>query len=157
MISSDSDFLNWMADRLVNVYNEDPNVDFVHKLRSMAKEASEPALTIPPVPSQFDEPQWIKIPRPWWNFWSKPVFVYACLPLKCLLLSFALLCGCDQPDNQPKNVDYTVSVYGNEMVRQYRSSGKVEQRGDCWYFFDKRDGSLVRVSGTVTIDQAPKE
>lgn len=33
---SDSEFLNWLADRLVNVYGESENVDFVQKLRKVA-------------------------------------------------------------------------------------------------------------------------
>jgi len=32
------DFLNWIAGRLVDVYKESPNVDFVHRLRKVAKE-----------------------------------------------------------------------------------------------------------------------
>lgn len=32
----DGEFLHWMADRLVNVYGESENVDFVQKLRKMA-------------------------------------------------------------------------------------------------------------------------
>lgn len=32
----DAEFLSWLADRLVNVYDESPNTDFVHKLRSVA-------------------------------------------------------------------------------------------------------------------------
>lgn len=32
----DAEFLSWLADRLINVYGESPNVDFVHKLRSVA-------------------------------------------------------------------------------------------------------------------------
>lgn len=31
------DFLDWVADRLVNVYHEDPTVDFVHSARNFAK------------------------------------------------------------------------------------------------------------------------
>jgi hypothetical protein len=30
------EFLNWVADRLVHVYGESPNVDFVLKLRQIA-------------------------------------------------------------------------------------------------------------------------
>lgn len=30
------DFLDWLADRLVNIYNESPNVDFVISLRERA-------------------------------------------------------------------------------------------------------------------------
>jgi hypothetical protein len=33
---SDKEFLNWLADRLVNVYGESEYVDFVHKLRNIA-------------------------------------------------------------------------------------------------------------------------
>lgn len=32
----DDDFLNWVADRLVHVYGESENVDFVLKLRQIA-------------------------------------------------------------------------------------------------------------------------
>jgi len=32
----DSEFLNWIADRLINVYGETENVDFVIKLRTVA-------------------------------------------------------------------------------------------------------------------------
>jgi hypothetical protein len=35
------EFLRWMADRLVNVYKEDPNVDYVHTLRTIAKEMED--------------------------------------------------------------------------------------------------------------------
>lgn len=33
---NDSDFLNWIANRIVGIYGEDERVDFVHKLRRMA-------------------------------------------------------------------------------------------------------------------------
>lgn len=32
---TDKEFLNWLADRLVHVYNESPNVDFIHKLKEI--------------------------------------------------------------------------------------------------------------------------
>ena len=32
----DGEFLSWVADRLVSVYGESPNVDFVLRLRRMA-------------------------------------------------------------------------------------------------------------------------
>lgn len=35
--TADSEFLNWVADRLVHVYHESENVDFVLKLRELAK------------------------------------------------------------------------------------------------------------------------
>lgn len=34
--ATDATFLNWIADRLVNVYKESPNVDFVLRLREIA-------------------------------------------------------------------------------------------------------------------------
>jgi hypothetical protein len=36
LLRNDADFLAWLVDRLVNVYNENPDVDFVHKLRKLA-------------------------------------------------------------------------------------------------------------------------
>lgn len=33
----DGKFLDWLADRLVDVYHESPNVDFVQKLQRIAK------------------------------------------------------------------------------------------------------------------------
>lgn len=40
-MTKDKEFLNWLADRLVNVYNESPNVDFVHKLKAIAKNTDQ--------------------------------------------------------------------------------------------------------------------
>jgi len=37
----DKEFLNWLADRLVNVYNESENVDFVQKLKAVAEATPE--------------------------------------------------------------------------------------------------------------------
>mgnify|MGYP001608782724 CR=1 FL=1 len=34
----DGEFLHWIADRLVHVYGESPNVDFVQRLRAIAVE-----------------------------------------------------------------------------------------------------------------------
>ena len=34
--NADTTFLHWMADRLVHVYHESPNVDFVRKLHTIA-------------------------------------------------------------------------------------------------------------------------
>ncbi len=42
MLLSDTEFLEWVANRLVHVYGESPNVDFVNKLRSMAAERRSP-------------------------------------------------------------------------------------------------------------------
>ncbi len=30
-------FVNWTADRFVNVYHESPNTDYIHKIREVAK------------------------------------------------------------------------------------------------------------------------
>ena len=38
---TDPEFLNWLADRLVFVYGESPNVDFVRRLREMATERKD--------------------------------------------------------------------------------------------------------------------
>ena len=37
MKKEDAEFLNWIADRLVSVHGESPNVDFVRRLRSIAE------------------------------------------------------------------------------------------------------------------------
>ena len=33
----DHEFVSWMADRMVHVYGESPNVDFVHRARAIAE------------------------------------------------------------------------------------------------------------------------
>lgn len=33
---TDKEFLEWLIDRLVHVYGESPNVDFIHKLNKIA-------------------------------------------------------------------------------------------------------------------------
>lgn len=38
---SDKDFLLWIADRLVEVYGESPNVDFVLHLREVAEKQED--------------------------------------------------------------------------------------------------------------------
>jgi hypothetical protein len=38
---TDKQFLHWIADRLVHVYSEPENIDFVLKLRAIADEAGE--------------------------------------------------------------------------------------------------------------------
>lgn len=40
---TDSEFLNWLGDRLVYVYGESENVDFVLKVRRLAQAAAQPA------------------------------------------------------------------------------------------------------------------
>lgn len=39
----DKDLLNWLAERLVNVYGESPNCDFVQKVRAIA-DATHPEI-----------------------------------------------------------------------------------------------------------------
>lgn len=49
---TDVQFLRWLRARLINVYNESPNVDFVQRLKSIADrlelEDATPILTPPP-------------------------------------------------------------------------------------------------------------
>ena len=33
---TDKEFLDWIITRIINVYNESPNVDFIHRLRKIA-------------------------------------------------------------------------------------------------------------------------
>lgn len=35
---TDKDFLQWLLERLIHVYKENPNVDFCHRLRKIVKE-----------------------------------------------------------------------------------------------------------------------
>lgn len=45
-MTKDKEFLNWLVDRLVNVYNENPNTDFVHKLRAIANNTDPEQISI---------------------------------------------------------------------------------------------------------------
>ena len=38
---TDSEIIDWAADRMVNIYHESPNVDFVLRLRRAAENARE--------------------------------------------------------------------------------------------------------------------
>lgn len=52
--------------------------------------------------------------------------------------------------------NFRVTVYsGGEAVRTFHSSGKVmtEEKSDGWFFRDRESGKLVRVGGTVVIEQ----
>lgn len=54
--------------------------------------------------------------------------------------------------------EFDVTVYsGGVAVKKYRSSGKVltEEGSDGWFFRNKATGRFIRVSGTVTVEQAP--
>jgi hypothetical protein len=41
----DAEFLQWVADRIVYVYGESPNIDYVLRLREIANRFDEPAST----------------------------------------------------------------------------------------------------------------
>ena len=58
-MTADRDFLFWMCDRLVNVYNESPNVDFVQKLRTIAQ-FTHPSIDTP----VMGHPRYFPICRP---------------------------------------------------------------------------------------------
>jgi hypothetical protein len=52
--------------------------------------------------------------------------------------------------------NFKVTVYsGSEAVREFKSEGKVlsEDHTDGWYFLDAKTQKLVRVSGTVIVEQ----
>jgi len=78
---------------------------------------------------------------------------------KFLLLTMLVLCGCTSAERAQfggYGSNYTITVYsGGEAVRTFTSSGKVltEQESDGWYFSNAENGKLVRVSGTVVIEQ----
>jgi hypothetical protein len=44
---TDAEFLTWIRDRLVHVYGESPNVDFVHRLNAIIEAQPEAALNRP--------------------------------------------------------------------------------------------------------------
>lgn len=46
----DKEFLEWLVDRLVFVYNESPNIDFVLKLKSIARHTPKNKIT----PNKFE-------------------------------------------------------------------------------------------------------
>jgi hypothetical protein len=52
--------------------------------------------------------------------------------------------------------DYKVTLYsGGTAVKEYVSSGKVltEQQSDGYFFTDKSTGKLIRLSGTMVIEE----
>jgi hypothetical protein len=52
-MSSDQEFLQWIHDRIANVYGENENVDFLHRLRkvieALAQRADEPVAWVDPL------------------------------------------------------------------------------------------------------------
>lgn len=54
------------------------------------------------------------------------------------------------------NSAFKVTVWsGGVVIKEYTSRGKVltESDSDGWYFSDKETGKLIRVSGTVTMEE----
>jgi len=52
--------------------------------------------------------------------------------------------------------DFRVTLYsGGTVVREWKSSGKVQSESDSdgWYFMDSDTKKLVRVSGSVVVEQ----
>ena len=52
--------------------------------------------------------------------------------------------------------DFHVRVFcGDKQIGDFHSSGKVltEEHSDGWYFTDRNTRTLVRISGTVIIEQ----
>jgi hypothetical protein len=60
-MTKDNDFLNWLADRLVHVYGESPNVDFVHKLREIAKNTHPEQTRGNLENNRMDQPEWFSV------------------------------------------------------------------------------------------------
>lgn len=54
------------------------------------------------------------------------------------------------------NSAFRITVWsGGKPVKEYISRGKVhtESESDGWYFSDKETGALIRISGTVTMEE----
>lgn len=45
---TDREFLTWLSERLVHVYDESPNVDFVHRLRRIADRQTDTSARVSP-------------------------------------------------------------------------------------------------------------
>lgn len=75
------------------------------------------------------------------------------------VLLAGLMFGCTDAEwSQAKafGSKFKVTVYsGGVAVKTYTSTGKVdtEHGSDGWYFTDQATGGLVRVSGTVLIEE----
>lgn len=78
---------------------------------------------------------------------------------KVLAIGFLVFAGCTKAERSQVmgfGKDYKISVYsGGEKVREFVSSGKVltEEKSDGWYFTNKESGKLVRISGTVIVEE----
>lgn len=51
---TDKEFLNWIITRLTNLFGDDPNADFIHRLRNIANKSEELSLRIK-LEDLFDE------------------------------------------------------------------------------------------------------
>ena len=58
---NDYEFLDWLADRLIYVYGEGPNVSYAHRLRDISKHLKENE-------REIDSPQPIIFNNAW--FWN---------------------------------------------------------------------------------------
>jgi hypothetical protein len=77
-----------------------------------------------------------------------------------VLIATALgVSGCTDAEiarNAAAGSQFKVTVYsGGQAVKTYVSTGKVlsEEKSDGWFFMDKATNKLVRVSGTITVEQ----
>lgn len=76
-----------------------------------------------------------------------------------LLITILLLSGCTNAGRSQLfgyGSDFKVKLYsGGELVQEWQSKGKVltEADSDGWYFMDAKTNKLIRVSGTVVVEQ----
>jgi hypothetical protein len=77
------------------------------------------------------------------------------------IISFALLLSActdaEQAQWSSLGSRFHVTLYSasGSIIKEWNSNGKVltEHGSDGWYFKDAANGKLVRVSGTVVVDQ----
>ncbi|NML34900.1 hypothetical protein [Paraburkholderia antibiotica] len=76
------------------------------------------------------------------------------------LIAASALQGCTDADKAQiggfgAKFEITLYAANGSVIKQWRSNGKVqtESHSDGWYFMDAATGKLVRVSGTVVVDQ----
>lgn len=77
-----------------------------------------------------------------------------------LLAAAAFTQGCTNADRAQLGGyggQFVITLYSasGSVIKQWKSNGKVsaESNSDGWYFEDAANGKLVRVSGTVIVDQ----
>jgi hypothetical protein len=77
-----------------------------------------------------------------------------------MLAAMALTQGCTDADRAQLGGfgnSFAVTLYSANggVIKQWTSDGKVatEAQSDGWYFKDAASGKLVRVSGTVVVEQ----